>query len=64
MPLRKLVDRTVQLYLVKIVCHWHRNLSMFVKWGSTISSNFTVTNGVLQGEVLSHTHFLTSIWMD
>ena len=35
---------------------------MLVKWGSTISANFTVTNGVRDGGVLSPK--LLNIYMD
>ena len=41
------------LHLVKILCYWYRHQVMFVKWGSSLSTCFQVTNGVRQGGVLS-----------
>ena len=44
---------SVLIYLVKVLCYWYQHQSMYVKWGSTLSSKFQVTNGVRQGGVLS-----------
>ena len=41
----KLLNRGVSIYLVKILCYWYQHQSMYVKWGSTLSSKFQVTNG-------------------
>ena len=51
--LKKLLNRGVLIYLVKVVCYWYQHQSMYVKWGSTLSSKCQVTNGVRQGGVLS-----------
>ena len=40
------------IYLVKVLSFWYQNQSMFIKWGSTFSGKFHVTNGVCQGGVL------------
>ena len=50
---KKLIDKHVPLFLVKILCFWYQQQSMYVRWGSTISTKFKVTNGVRQGGVLS-----------
>ena len=50
---KKLINKHVPLYLVKILCFWYQQQSMYVRWGSTISTKFKVTNGVRQGGVLS-----------
>ena len=50
---KKLIARSVPIYLVKVLYYWYQNQSMYVKWGSTMSSKFHVTNGVRQGGVLS-----------
>ena len=50
---KKLLNRGVPIYLVKVLCYWYQHQSMYVKWGSTLSSKFQVTNGVRQGGVLS-----------
>ena len=50
---KKLLNRGVPIYLVNVLCYWYQHQSMYVKWGSTLSSKFQVTNGVRQGGVLS-----------
>ena len=50
---KKLVERQMPLYLVTILCYWYRHQEMFVRWGSSLSTGFRVTNGVRQGGVLS-----------
>ena len=59
---KKLIDRHVPLYLVKILCYWYQEQSMYVRWGSSISPKFKVTNGVRQGGILSPRLF--NIYMD
>ena len=48
-----LLNKDVPIYLVKVLCYWYQHQSMYVKWGSTMSSKFQVTNGVRQWGVLS-----------
>ena len=50
---KKLIERQMPLYLVTILCYWYRHQEMFVRWGSSLSTGFRVTNGVRQGGVLS-----------
>ena len=50
---KKLIARQIPIYLVKVLCFWYHNKSMYIKWGSTFSGEFYVTNGVRQGGVLS-----------
>ena len=50
---KKLINRGIPIYLVKLLCYWYQHQSMYVKWGSNMSSKFQVTNGVRQGGVLS-----------
>ena len=50
---RKLIDRKVPIYLVKILCYWYQHQFMSVRWGCSISKGFNVTNGVRHGGVLS-----------
>ena len=50
---KKLINRGIPIYLVKVLCYWYQHQSIYVKWGSTISIKFQVTNGVRQGAVLS-----------
>ena len=50
---KKLIERQMPLYLVTILCYWYRHQVMFVRWGSSLSTGFRVTNGVRQGGILS-----------
>ena len=50
---RKLMDRKVPIYLVKILCYWYQHQIMSVRWGCSISKGFNVTNGARQCGVLS-----------
>ena len=46
---KKLIERQMPLYLVTILWYWYRHQEMFVRWGSSLSTGFRVTNGVRQG---------------
>ena len=50
---RKLIDRNVPMYLIKILCYWYQHQLMSVRWRYFISNVFKVTNGVRQGGILS-----------
>ena len=50
---RKLIDRKVPIYLVKIPSYWYQHLIMSVRWGGSITKGFKVSNCVCQGGVLS-----------
>ena len=49
---KKLIARGAPIYLVKVLCYWYQNQSMYIKWVSTFSVKFHATNGVCQGGVL------------
>ena len=49
----KLVQRGVPGYIMRILCYWYAHQTMCVRWGSSISSSFRVSNGVRQGGILS-----------
>ena len=49
----KLVQRGVPGYIVRILCYWYAHQTMCVRWGSSISSSFRLSNGVRQGGILS-----------
>ena len=59
---RKMVDRGVPMYLVRILVFWYANQTMKVRWGSAVSNPFNVSNGVRQGGILSP--FLFNLYMD
>ena len=43
----------MHLTIVTILCYWYKHQVIFVRWGSSLSNGFRVTNGVRQGGVLS-----------
>ena len=50
---KKLSDRGIPGYLLRILSYWYANQSMQIRWGSKISDKFSVSNGVRQGSILS-----------
>uniref|UniRef100_A0AAZ1XJK6 Reverse transcriptase domain-containing protein n=1 Tax=Oreochromis aureus TaxID=47969 RepID=A0AAZ1XJK6_OREAU len=49
----KLKRRGVPQYIVRILSYWYAHQNMQVKWGSSISAPFGVSNGVREGGILS-----------
>ena len=49
----KLANRGIPVYILRILIYWYNNQSMCVRWGSSTSEYFKVTNGVRQGSILS-----------
>ena len=45
---RKLLNRGVPVVLIRILLYWYRTQTFCVKWGSTTSEFFNVSNGVRQ----------------
>ena len=58
----KLKKRGVPGYLIRILIFWYSNQKMKIRWGSTVSESFNVSNGVRQGGILSP--YLFNIYMD
>lgn len=58
----KLINGGVPGYLVRILVFWYSNQVMCVRWGTTMSKGFKVTNGVRQGGILSP--YLFNIYLD
>ena len=56
------MKRGVPGYLIRILIFWYSNQKMLVRWGSTMSDSFTVSNGVRQGGILSP--YLFNVYMD
>ena len=48
--------------MTKLMCFWHTHQKIVVRWGTTISTQFTVANGVKQGGISSP--ILFSMYMD
>ena len=58
----KLVKKYVPLFIIKRLCFWYTHKKMVVRWGTTISTQFTVANGVKQGGIISP--ILFNMYMD
>ena len=58
----KLVKKCVPLLIIKLLCFWYTHQKMEVRWGTTISTQFTVTNGVKQDGIISP--ILFNMYMD
>ena len=50
---KKLSEKGVPDYLIRILIFWYANQTMCIRWGSKTSEKFNVTNGVRQGSILS-----------
>ena len=59
---KKLTDRGVPAYLVRIIVYWYTHQVLYVRWQNVLSTGFTVTNGVRQGGILSP--YLFCVYMD
>ncbi len=59
----KLITRGVPVYIVRILSFWYSMQRMKVSWGDYVTEPFYVTNGVKQGGIVYHLHFLLYIWM-
>ena len=59
---KKLIDRGTSLIFVRIIMQWYATQKACVKWGSVVSDNFLITNGVRQGGILSPLFF--NVYMD
>ena len=54
---RKLIIRKVPLMIVRMSIFWHSKQEMCIKWAQATSGNFTISNGVRQGGILSRRLF-------
>ena len=59
---QKLTQRGVPKYIVRILAFWYANQLVQIKWGSSVSVGFKVSNGVRQGGILSP--YLYNVFMD
>ena len=59
---RKLLNRGVPVLLIRILLYWYRTQTFCIKWGSTTSDFFNVSNGVRQGGILST--YLVIVYID
>ena len=61
MLFRKLLNRGVPVVLIRILLYWYRTQTLCIKWGSTTSECFNVSNGVRQDGILSPYLFIVYI---
>ena len=59
---RKLLNQGVPVILIRILLYWYRTQTFCIKWGSTTSEFFNVSNGVRQGGILSP--YLLIVYID
>ena len=59
---KKLIDSGTPLIFVRIIMQWYATQKACVRWGSVVSDNFLITNGVRQGGILSPLFF--NVYMD
>lgn len=58
----KLANRGVPGYICRVLIFWYAKQQMRIRWGSSISSAFMVSNGVRQGGILSP--YLFNLYVD
>ena len=56
------LKKCAPLFMMKLLCFWYTHKKMVVRWGTTISAQFTVANGVKQGGIISPILFI--MYMD
>jgi hypothetical protein len=59
---RKLEQRGVSSYIIRLLVFWYSQQTMVIRWGDTMSTSFHVSNGVRQGGILSP--FLFNVYID
>ncbi|CAL4101476.1 unnamed protein product, partial [Meganyctiphanes norvegica] len=59
---RILLDRNVNPLICRLLLNMYTNQKLRVKWDNEFSDEFSVTNGVKQGGVISH-YYSVYIWM-
>ena len=50
---KKLIDKHVPLFIIRLLVCWHSTQKMHIRWGNTVTSSFLVSNGVKQGGIIS-----------
>ena len=60
---KKMIDSGMPPIFVILIVTWYCEQHACVRWGSTLSPKFNISNGVRQGGILSPL-FLTCTWID
>ena len=58
----KLINRGLPAIVIRMMMFWYNTQEFFVRWCNSVSSSFTVCNGVRQGGVLSP--YLYNVFVD
>ena len=58
----KMIKYKVPVIYIRLLQYWYSNQSMCAKWGSQVSTSFSVSNGIWQGGVMSP--LLFSLYMN
>ena len=56
------MKRGIPVYIVRILIFLYTIQKMYVRWENIMSNNFSVTNGMRQGRILSP--YLLCVYMD
>ena len=59
---QKLIDKGFPTFIIEIATFWYTHQKRHVRWGTTTTISFLVTNGVKQGGILSP--MLFNVYMD
>ena len=59
---KKLINRKVPLFIVRLLIVWYSLQRMHIRWGNTFSTPFCVSNGVKQCGIISPVLF--NVYMD
>ena len=59
---KKLIDKRILLFLIKLLVCRYSTQQMHIRWGNTTTSSFFFSNGVKQGRILSL--ILFNVYMD
>ena len=59
---KKLLDRSVPVYIVRMIAYCYVNQLMMIRWGNAFSNSFNVKNGIKQGGLLSP--YLFNLYVD
>ena len=58
---KKLLERGVPKPIVTMFVHWYTNQNLYVSWGTAVSAQFHMSNGIRQGAVASP-HFFNLVF--
>ena len=59
---KKLIDKHVPLFIIKLLVCWYSTQKMHIRWGNTVNTSFLISYGVKQGGIISP--ILFNLYMD